>query len=66
MDAEFVSDLKYRRALASNGICYGSKPNVSFNTNMNALGLIGAAIIFALISWIIVFVLEYFLLKHFK
>ncbi|MBS0287994.1 MAG: type IV secretion system DNA-binding domain-containing protein [Proteobacteria bacterium] len=65
MDAEFISNLKYRRALASNGICYGSKPNVSFNENINALGLIGAAIIFALIAWLIVFSLEYFLLKHF-
>ena len=65
MDADFVSDLRIRRALASNGISYGAKPNVSFNTNMNALGLIGAAIIFALIAWVIVFALEYFLLKHF-
>ncbi len=65
MDAEFVSELKARRALASNGVWYGAKPNVSFNTNMNALGLIGAAIIFALIAWVVVFVLEYFLLKHF-
>ena len=64
MDAEFISDLRARRALANNGVWYGSKPTISFKGNTNAFRLVGAAIIVALIAWVIIFISQYIIEKQ--
>ncbi len=63
MDTSFISELRYRRALANSGIGYGSKPNVSFDNDMSAFKVIGRSIIFGLIAWGIIIALEFILLE---
>ncbi len=63
MDTGFVSEFRYRRALANSGIGYGSKPDISFNRNLSAFKIIGRSIIFGLIAWGIIVAFELILVE---